>query len=240
MNFLHIILDLIIVVILAIPIIQGFRRGFVKMLLRVGKFLISCVLACLFCKKLGVWLRDRWIYRFVHEKISDLISAKAEEGATLTHIAESLPEGLEETLSTFGVDVNSVAAEVSESGANAVAEFTDRLAGYVSNIASVVLGFAILFVLFLIVTVIVGRLLNAIVTRLPIIKTLNTWLGGALGVLLGFCYAWGAAQIVVAILGLFAMVDYSGAVILGFFHGVNPLGWLLRLLVSSLYSITIL
>lgn len=240
MEYLHIILDVIIIITLAIPIIQGFRKGFVKMVLRFGKFIVSCVCAGLFCKKLGVWLRDKWIYQFVYDKINGIVETEVENGATIDSIAQTLPEGLEETLSTFGVDVGTVAEELAVSSETAIADFTVKVSSYVANIASVVVGFAILLVVSMIVLSIVGAVLNAIVTRIPVVKTINAWLGGAMGVLLGVVTAWGAAQLVVTILGFFAMVDYSDAVILNFFHDVNPLGWIFRLIANGLHEITIL
>lgn len=238
MNYLNLILDIVVVVALLIPIIQGFRNGLVKMILRFGKFLIAFVCSCLFCKSLGAWLREKWIYSFVHEKISGLVGQEVENGATIDTIAESLPEGLRKSLSTFGVDASEVAAGMSEAGEQALASFTDKISGYVANIASVVIAFAVLFIVGLILFLLVGKLLNAIVTRIPVIKTINTWLGGAMGALLGVVSAWGIAQLLVTILGFFAMVDYSGAVVLSFFHEVNPIGWILGLFANGLHDIT--
>lgn len=238
MNYLNIILDIIVLVVLAIPVIQGFKNGLVKMILRFGKFLVAFVFSCLLCKPLGTWLRDKWVYSFVHEKISGLVGREAEKGANIDTIAESLPEGLRKSLSTFDVDVSEVAGDVAEAGEQALSAFTDKISGYVANIASVVLAFVVLFIVGLILFLLVGKLLNAIVTRIPVIKAINTWLGGAVGLLLGFISAWGFAQILVTVLGFFAMVDYSGAVVLSFFHRVNPLGWVLGLLANGLHDIS--
>ena len=238
MNYLTIILDVIVLVVLAIPVIQGFKNGFVKMVLRFGKFLVAFVCSCLFCKPLGTWLRDKWVYSFVHEKISGLVGREAQNGATVDSIAESLPAGLQKSLSTFGVDVSEVAGDVAEAGEQAITAFTDKISGYVANIASVVVAFVALFIVGLLLFLLVGKILNAIVTRIPVIKTINTWLGGGVGLLLGFVSAWGFAQILVTILGFFAMVDYSGAVVLSFFHTVNPLGWVLGLLANGLQDIS--
>lgn len=240
MEYLHIILDVIIVIFLILPIIQGFRHGFVKTVLRLGKFLISFVFSCLFCKKMGVWLRDKWIYQFVYGKLNGIVEQEVSSGATIESIAETLPEGLDETLSAFGVDLGAVAEELAVSSETAISDFTVQVSLYVANIASVVVGFALLFLGAMIVLTIVGAILNLIVTHLPIIKKINSWLGGLLGVFLGFSSAWGMSQIIVALLGFFAMVDYTDAVVLTFFHDVNPLGWLFRLVANSLHTITIL
>ena len=240
MNYLHYLLDAIILIVLVIPIIKGFRRGLVEMILSFGKFLLSSIFACLLCKPMGVWLRDRWVYRSVHKKLENLIAGEVESGATIGNIAEKLPEGLQKSLSAFDIDASQIAGELAETSESAIADFTEKVSGYVANIASVVLGFAILFVVGLILFFVVGKLLNAVVTRLPVIKTINTLLGGVLGTLMGIGFAWGVSRILVAVLGFFAMVDYTDAILLNFFHNVNPLGWVFALVVSGLQDITLL
>ena len=237
MDYLDIILDVVILVVLAIPIIQGFRSGLVKMILRFGKFVVSFIFSCVFCKKLGVFLHDKWIYSYVHQKINTLVEQEMANGTTIDNVAEALPGGLKKSLSVFGVDVSDVAGDLAASGEEALTTFVDKISNSVASIASVVIAFAALFVVGMLVFLLLGKLLNAIVTRIPVVKTINTWLGGALGGFIGIVYAWGFAQIAVAILGFFAMVESYG-VVLSFFHSMNPLGWLLGLMANGLYDIT--
>ena len=239
MDFLSIVLDILILVVLAIPVVQGFRNGFVKTVLRFGRVLISAVLSCLFAKRVGGWLRDKWIYDFVYGKIDGIVTDEVGKGATIDNISDKLPAGLRDSLSAFGVDTGALAEDVAEAGQSAIAEFTENVASSVSGIVSVVLAFLAVFLVSFLLLLIVGALLNAIVSRIPIIKTINRWLGGVIGLLVGICAAWGVAQLVVAILGFFAMTDYSNAYILNFFHSVNPLRWLFRLLAYSLHDITL-
>ena len=130
-----------------------------------------------------------------------------------------------------------MASDLSASSEDSLNTFVDKISNSVASIAAVVIAFAALFVLGMLAFLLLGKLLNAIVTRIPVVKTINVWLGGALGGFIGIVSAWGFAQITVAILSFFAMVESYG-VVLGFFHSMNPLGWLLGLMANGLYDIT--
>ncbi len=239
MDFFSIVLDILMLVVLVIPIIQGFRNGFVKTVLRFGRILISTVLSCLFAKKVGGWLQDKWIYNFIYKKVDGIVSEEVSKRATIDNISEKLPGGLRESLSTFGVDTDTVAENAAGAGQEAIAEFTDKVASSVSGVVSVILAFVLVFIVSFLLLILASVLLNAIVSRIPVVKTVNFWLGGGIGLLVGICAAWGLAQVIVTVLGFFAMTDFSHAYLLNFFHSVNPLRWLFRLIAYSLHDITL-
>ena len=97
------------------------------------------------------------------------------------------------------------------------------------------IAFIGLFLISLLVLSLFSGLLSALVEKLPLIGTVNKLLGFAFGALIGVIVAWLLAQLIVTLLVTFTEVDYSGAVLLNFFHDISPIRWLLQLLSESMH-----
>ena len=70
MPFLNWILDLVIVLCLAAGFYYGWKRGFLKIVLKTFAGLFSAIFALTLFDKLGTVLKEKYVYSFVHTKIS--------------------------------------------------------------------------------------------------------------------------------------------------------------------------
>lgn len=237
MEWLPWVLDAIIVILFLIPVIGGFRRGFVKTVFRCGKFTVALVFAFSFAKKLGLWLRDKFIYDRVAEKVSGFLASGDAGDVTAENLADAVPSGFSRILSFFGADVEDLAASATEAGHAALSEFTDSITLAAANVLSVVLAFFLILLLGWAVLWIFGKLLNGIVTHLPVIKQCNTLLGGILGILIGCLAAWSGAQVIVTVLGFVGEFDYSVTHVLSFVYRVNPVRFVLKAILDGMGTV---
>lgn len=238
-NIVALVLNILMLVILLIPVIVGFRNGFVKTAFRFGKLAVCIGLAFSFCKKLGLFLKERFLYSFLREKISKLVydSIGTAADATVDNLQNSVPEAVRVFLSAFGVDTGAMADSAVSAGGDVIENMINSISGALSGAVAVVLGFLAIFLVSLVVVGIVGALLNRIVTNLPVLKQLNSLLGGVCGLLIGIIAAWIAAQGIVALLGVIGGFDYSQAKILVFFHEGSPFRFIIKAILQGADSI---
>ncbi len=236
-DFVSLALDLLMVVAVLIPLIIGLKTGFIKTVFRFCKLIAAVVLAFCFCKPLGAFFNERFVHSFVYEKVSEIIhNCLADVGmgnVTTETLSGSVPDGLKSFLNFFGMNTDKMANDAVTSGGEAVENMITTVSESVSGAASIVLAFICVFIVGFIAIIIVGKLLDAIVSRLPVLGTLNTVLGGVVGLVIGLIVAWVVAQGVVALLGAIGGYDYHNAHILMFFHNGSPFRWVLQLIVQN-------
>ncbi len=238
MQILNIVLDVLVLAVLAVPLISGAVKGFVHTLLHLGKSLIAFVLACVFVKKLGAWIKAKWIYQLVRNNIAKLF---AEGGAsTENELVAALPESIRNTLAAVGMDVDAMASDAVAQGEAIRESFIESVSQGVSGVLSFALAFAAIFLVSILGIMLLRPLLDWLVTHLPVVKTWNKVLGALLGLLLGVIFSWVCAQLIVGVSGLVAYHDWTDTYLLSFFYQVNPLRWLLQIVVKSIASISVL
>lgn len=238
-NVFALVLNVLMLVILLIPVVAGFHNGFVKTAFRFGKLAVSLILAFSFCKKLGLFLKEKFIYGFLRDKISTLVyeSVGAASDATAENLNNSVPATVKSFLSAFGVDTGAMADSAVSAGGDAIENMINSISGALSGAVAVVIAFALIFLVSLVAVWIVGLLLHGIVSNLPVLKQLNAILGGVVGLLIGLIAAWVAAQIIVLLLGVFVDFDYTNAKILVFFHEGSPFRFIIRTILQGADSI---
>ena len=235
---LNIVADVLLLVVLAIPVILGIKRGFVDMALRFGKTLVAFLVACLFSKGVGAWLKGK-IYSPIHNKIASFLDGEATGALSESAMVEKIPEGIRNTLANAGLSVEDMASAASQKGSDMVTEFTQSVASGVAGILAYVTAFIALFVVSLLLILLLRPILNYIAQHLPVVKTLNKWLGALMGLLIGLLFAWVLAQLLAGILGLLAYSNWTNTLLLSFFYRINPIKWLFLLAVESIAAISV-
>ena len=236
MDILNIVADVLVFLVLLIPVILGIKRGFVDTALRFGKTIIAFILSCIFAKKLGAWLKEK-IYPFVYEKISAFFEGETAETLSEGSMLEKLPEGVRNTLTATGFDVNQMASDAAEKGEAMVESFAQSVSNSAAGALAYVLAFVAVFVASLLLIAILRPLLNLIIEHLPVVKTFNRLLGALMGVFIGLLFAWIASQLLVGLLGLIAHNNWTDTYLLSFFYRFNPLQWLFSIAVQSIAAI---
>ncbi len=235
---LNIVLDVLVLAMLVVPFIIGLVKGFVYSLLHLGKTLIAFIFACAFVKKLGAWIKEKWIYQFVRDNIAELFVGSEE--STEGSLVSSIPEGIRNTLAAIGLDVDTMASEAVAQGEAVEEKFIESVSQGVSGVLSFVLAFGAIFLISILAILLLRPLIDWLARTLPVVKTWNRILGAIFGLLLGIIFSWVGSQIFVGVAGLVAYHDWTSTYLLSFFYQVNPLRWLLQVVVRSIASISVL
>ena len=161
------VLDILFVLIAAIFIAVGVKRGFIKSLIQSAKFLLAIVITYFVGPIAGQFIKDR----FVFQPVFDWLNNKG------IGVAEKLPDFLRPAPGT-------------------VEEGVLPLAQSISTIASNLIGYVLVFVLAIVLLAILGWLLTKITDKIAILGTANRILGGLFGTVMGAIVLLVAATVI--------------------------------------------
>jgi len=180
-------LDIIIIAVLFLFACIGMAQGLIKTVYRLMSFFIAIILAFILYPYMADFIRESIVFEWLVETIHNNLNIDYMVGDALTQDRNAalynlpLPAFLIDLLVTHDTNSNWVSMGVNNIGAF-VSVF---LAGLVVNIISMLL----VFVLVKIVLALIGYLLD-IVSRLPVIRTLNRIGGFVAGFAIGVVICW--------------------------------------------------
>ena len=215
MNILPFVVDGIIILIFAACIFDGYRRGFVKMLLSLAAIVISVAVASALSAPVAKWAYDEYVGDIASEYVESYFES-ALESAGLTEdeftgsnfegskekIAEAIPEEIAEFLEEYDISIEEILDGVSaedtleETGEKIIENVERAIILPVLEITAFIL---IYIVSSIILTIVVGVICSLF--KLPIIKGINKSFGAALGTLKGLA--------VIGVLSVFAVFAAS-------------------------------
>lgn len=183
------VLDIILLGIVAILVFLGIKRGIAKTLLNLLSIFFAGAVGC-FLANIG----SKWIYStFIAPDVSDSVAKSFEQaGNNTTGIIENMPDFTKGLLTFFGITDESLASSVN-SGVNTAADaVTGVIENTIANAVISVLNIVLIIVLFLLLLIIFKLISRHLVKifRVPVLKQINKFLGGALGLCEGLilCY----------------------------------------------------
>ena len=187
-------LDLLIVVVVIINIAICIKRGFLKALFRSLGLLCAILIAVLLTSSLAGIISDHFMHDKVYGRVDELVSQSdfSDNMDEAIEELESKTEDIRATLESFGVDTESIVAQIKNDvrGQNMGlrAAIVNRVSDFVSSLLSHILAFIILFAVSYL-TISIVYLLLVIFTKLPVLNEANKILGGVLGAVKGFISA---------------------------------------------------
>lgn len=157
------VIDILLILVIALSAFIGYKKGFVKVIVKLGTFLIALVLAFLLQSSVAKFIGEdigfkNTISTTVQNKLSDYAKSKEDDKKTDIKM-------LEKTIDEINSAAEEKKAEVIQKWANNIADFI--LKG---------LSFIIIFFTVAIVMGIISLMLNTVV-KLPVLNTLNGVLG---------------------------------------------------------------
>ena len=191
---------IIILLLIALFVYFGIRRGAARTLLKLAATFISAMLANWLGYALSQVIYDNFIKATVVKNIDQLIRENGESFAS-EHSLMSLPDGLERIVDAvarmFGVTSADLQGRIVASTAN-TENMARAIEAPLGALAVTVLGILLMIVFFLlfgiILNIIAGKI--ALAFELPVIGTVNRVLGGVLGAVEGLVIAFAAVNIV--------------------------------------------
>lgn len=236
---MNIALDMLTVVVLAICVYGGLKKGFVETLMNLVGSIAALILAFMFSGTLGQMISAKWISPFFEKSVlnmlSNFTSAPVNDAASVP-IEKLLSEGgkaFQNLLSKFGVSGASVQQSMDSASQNlAVARENAVKAIYqpAADAISHFIAFLLIFVLVLVAVFILTKLLNGIFS-LPILSGVNKMAGLAIGAFQGLLIVCGLSLLIgMAIpyagsMGAFGVSerDIENSLIFRPIHEANPL-----------------
>ncbi|MBQ9779950.1 MAG: CvpA family protein [Clostridia bacterium] len=222
---MNIVFDVILLALFAFMAIRGYFKGFMKMVLSLGRLVLAVIITIIFGSAFSGWIDEKFInppiFEWVHGKISELA------GNAVTNVDEFL-EGLPGIFKNF-LDSEAFQEKYSGAGASVDALVTDvstSVSGAMSAVISTVIGYVLLFVLsFVILTIIIW--LVGKFTELPLIKTGDKLLGLAVGAVSGLLAVALAASVLYLIVYLTGNLSaYENSIIFKFVKDINVFGFI--------------
>ncbi len=206
-------LDLILVLVFALCVYTGLKRGFIRSVMGIAVVVISLIGALKLSPFLSSYLNRTVVGPGITEQVSDSIDSIMTGTIDLDRLFEEKPTAFTDILDSFGIDFeelhgyyrNELKAE-GDASAKLSAYIADPIAKMISDAAA----FAVLFILFSLVLTVIMLVISLIV-RIPLLNELNKGLGLVLGILKGGLYAWGLSLIFCNLLPHLAVV-YQGKI----------------------------
>ena len=184
------IVDIIIAVIFGAIVISSIRKGFFKSLFELAGTLISLAISRVLSESFARVAFDSFIRKGAETYLEKALGSVGTKDYALQaqETLNSIPEALNGIMSLMGIDKELILEKIQSAdlGGNNMVE--SLMSGVVEPVGTAILQ----FILFIILTVVVGfalkfvvRLLDGIIKKLPAVKQLNTTLGAVFGVLRG-------------------------------------------------------
>lgn len=185
MEFLPLILDGILILILVASIIDGRRKGFVKTVLSLAVTVISIVIAKEFASPLADWINTNFIHDMGVKWLANLISDNITSGTQA--VVDAVPHSVAEAVTAFAnTKVETLVSGVTDSGQiTAIAEkiYVAAELAFI-NAFIITVSFLVIFMVSKFVLSLGATFVNGIF-KLPVLKGINKLLGGLAGALKG-------------------------------------------------------
>ena len=179
-------LVILVLVFLAAYVIRGYHNGLIKTVFSICAVFIAVIVACAGCSLLGDALKENeTVYDIVNDKVVDTLNIETDAKTTAEQQSFikslPLPERVKDALEENN---NKKVYELMDTS-----KFEDYISGYITCMILNALAFVILFVITLVLVRVLANVLD-IISRLPVLHTLNKVGGLALGLLHGFIVLW--------------------------------------------------
>ncbi len=224
------IIDIILIAGFVLTVVFAAKKGFAKIVLDIGATVLSLLTAYFLSRPVAAFVYDKVIKGMIEESLTEkLEKIPAKDAlAQARALVDSIPDGLVRLGEKMGLDVNSLLLSIPK---------TDITLGQVSQsitesvfkpivitLATAVCG----LIIFIVASIVFGILVKIInkVFKLPLIKSVNRTLGGALGIVEGVIFFFvisAAAYFLGGLIGgrLEEYVDNS--VLIPAINGINPI-----------------
>ena len=173
------VVDIVLIAVLALCVFFGWKHGFIKAISGFLTYILSFAIANLCWKFMAGFIGE---LPFLKNMVTEGVEGPSfEEGATFMDKLQSM-------LSFFMGDV----------AQNGNAENTSAvMKNYLAETLTMVISFILVFVLAMLLLKLAFRLLNSVITRIPLVKQLNGILGAVVGFLNGSIWTWAITNIFV-------------------------------------------
>ena len=179
------ILDLILIIIVALFLFIGYKKGMMKSLYGLISIIIAGVLSYILSGVFAKKIYNSFVKQIVDDKINESFSIVADNTEIFVdNVFNNLPIGLKGLLSVFGYNSGNLTNDFSATATSISNDIEIAVVSVLTTILTVVLFLLIIFLL---------KLLSKYILflfEIPIIKQVNGFFGGLLGLLQGLFFVY--------------------------------------------------
>lgn len=198
---MNIIIDLVFVALIAVNILDGRRKGFIKIVLSFAAMLITWFIASELSLPVAEWANDAFAGNWITGSIETLIADGIANGSDA--LIASIPDYIANAAEIANISLESLAVQLGNT-IDPAAAATEIYAAIENPLVLPVIRIISFFALYAVLNVVMSVLINIIskVFRLPVLKSFNRLLGAAVGGLRGAVIV----AVISIVLGLVVMV----------------------------------
>ncbi len=190
MNGIGIFVDIFFVAAIILTVVISTKRGFVRTVMKAITLVLAVIIAVMFCSMVGEIIAENYLYDEINGFIFEKIATLAQNGEfyDLATLFEDQPAEFKDMLSRFGADIDKLAGDfraMSEATEDTIAELAETISSAVVLSLSKILAFFIILIVSIIALSLISFILG-LVTKIPVIHSLDTFLGFILGVGIAF------------------------------------------------------
>lgn len=184
MDFLPYLIDAVVVLVFVCVVLDGRKRGFVKMVLSLVAAVISIVVAGGISEPIAVSINDAYVHDIIIEEINNSYNVEEITAADVEEIEKSLPEPVAQIAEEAGISIEEILTQAVDAKGNVIETIVDASEENLIIPVLSMLVFAAVYIILMIIFAIIIRAVN-IVFKLPVINKLNKELGAVLGAIKG-------------------------------------------------------
>ena len=222
------IVDAVLVTVVFIGAVMGYKRGFIAFIAKPLKFVLSLVLSFGYASSFATSVITPMIEAPATNYIKEFLYTNC-QNITAENVSEELPTMLKIAAATFNVDVSQIANDATGTVVDALA---DKLTAPVIGVISTIISFVVLLIIVNIVLSIVIAIIKSLFKN-GVLGFFNKGLGLVFGFAFSFVVAWALAVGFDFAIHLPALADnawiqsFEGGAIYKFFNEYNPIELLL-------------
>ena len=230
--------DIAVILIVAITVFFGYRRGFIRTVVQLVGCVLALVLAFSLSQTVSAYVYENVVRDTVYEKVNAAWEESTAHGvANLTEKVDAFNESLPNFLQTL-LDTDAVTDDVhqflngGEKETSVSAFLTDTVLQPILLTILRIIAFLILYAVLMVAVKLVTKLIKPL-SKLPLIRQADGLLGAACGLLKGLVFAFIAVTVIQLLSvggnGVFAKKDLDNSYIAGRLAERNPLSDVLNL-----------
>lgn len=227
------ILDIIAVVIVAITVYLGYRRGFLRSLIQFIGCVAAFIIALTFSKPIATFTFDSFLANGIQTKLSETVGSVSEIPTSFEQmetLLEDLPGPIVSVLEN-NVNLQESLENLSTSVADTTESFVQVLMDTIIRPVAVSLiqfiVFILLFIILLFVVRLIARLIKPI-TKLPLLHQADGALGAVLGLIKGAIFVLALVSVLQVVAataqgGWITQATLEETVVVKWIAGMNPI-----------------
>lgn len=173
-EFMSVLLDVVLIGILAICVVIGWKKGFIRSLRGFVTYILSFAVANTLYR-----VASKAVIKipFLQNMITDVEMPALSPNATFLDKMRAIVKYISEKSTFSNLDETSETVKA-------------IINNYVAELLASIIGFIVIFIVVLLILKLILWILDMIVTKTPVIRQANGLLGGAVGLFTGFFWTW--------------------------------------------------